>query len=150
MSGDNHYCWLKRSDVWNTKNSWTVLYAESSMGCIKTTRFKYFFPLVKRLPPEQASFIHNIMTVKYVDTDDLSCKYTANFVASWEICWTPKGPSCAIGTECHLKIKVQSKLIVFGVVRALKKQATQTRDGSQSFHNVSTKVSSVTYVYVQR
>lgn len=47
--------------------------------------------------------------------------------------------------------EVQIKLFVFRVVRACAlKRATQTRDGSQSFHNVSTKVSSVTYVYVQR
>lgn len=45
--------------------------------------------------------------------------------------------------------EIQSKLIVIKS-RACIKQATQTRDGSQSFHNLSTKVSSVTYVYVQR
>jgi len=49
------------------------------------------------------------------------------------------------------KTEIESKLIVIGVVRAcVFKQATQTQDVSQSFHNLSTKVSSVTYVYVQR
>lgn len=55
------------------------------MGWIKTTWFKIvFFSLVKSFPPGQALIIHNIMTVKYFDTDDLSGKYAANFVASWE------------------------------------------------------------------
>lgn len=45
------------------------------------------------------------------------------------------------------KEEVESKL-VFRVLRArVLKQATRTRDGSQSFHNVSTKVSSVTCMY---
>lgn len=44
--------------------------------------------------------------------------------------------------------EVQSDFL-FRVLRAYTlKQATQTEDGSQSFHNASTKVGSVTYVYV--
>lgn len=100
----------------------------------------------------QKLFIHNIMTVKYLDTDELSCKYTANFVASWEICEPLKGLSCAFSTSFYLKLKVQSKVVVFKsrARMCVKKQATPTRDGSQLVHNVSTKVSSVTGVYVQR
>lgn len=50
-----------------------------------TIKIVGFFSLVKRFPPGWTSFIHNIMTVKCFDTDDLSCKYAADFVASWEI-----------------------------------------------------------------
>lgn len=52
----------------------------------------------------------------------------------------------------YLKRKrFKANCIIIRVVRACAlKQATQTRDGSQSFHNLSTKVSSLTYVYVQR
>lgn len=62
----------------------------------------------------------------------------------------PKGLFMHSQFLMYLKRKIQSKR--FRVVRAcaLKKQATQTWDCLQSFHNMSTKVSSVTRVYVQR
>lgn len=118
-----------------------ALYAESS-----TAQFKMFS--AGTFPPSQA-FVHNTITLRHFHTDGLSGKYP---VTSWEIYHSPnlEISNMLISVLDVLEYKeIQSKLIVIKS-RACIKQATQTRDGSQSFHNLSTKVSSVTCVYVQR
>lgn len=88
------------------------------------------------------------MTVKYVDTYDLSGKYAANLL---ELKRSDMRYQYCIRKERGSKQTGIIIIIITGVVRACAfKQATQTQDGSQSFHNLSTKVSSLTYVYVQR